>query len=101
MLFPNFKKKNLREVKRLEIENSILPRNKQRPVIYAIGNAPAKSSDVKTNWRQIYFEVLDTVISCTTFRIIQKDYSKYYASSFNKIYLIYGTFMVTTSTDTV
>ena len=77
--FSKFWETNLREAKRLEIENPVLLREKQRIIRYAIRNAPAKFSGVETNYRQIYFEVLDIVISGITSRFNQKNYSKYYA----------------------
>ena len=49
MFFFKFWERNLPEAKRLEIENLVLPRNKQRLIRYAIGNAPAEFSDVETN----------------------------------------------------
>ena len=111
--FSKFCETNLQEAKRLETKNPVLPRNKQRPIRHAIRNAPTEFSDVETNYRQIYFEALDTEISCITSRFNQNDYSKYYgkieslllsaanSNEFQQDFSVYVTFMATTSTDAI
>ena len=110
--FSKFWETNLRETKRLEIENPVLPRNKQSPIRYVIGNAHGEFSDMETNYRQIYFKALDTMISCMTSRFNQKDFFKYAkmqlllllaanSKEFQQDLSDKLTFMVTTSTDVV
>ena len=111
--FSKFWETNLRETKRLEIENPVLPCNKRSPIRYVIGNAHDEFSDMETNYRQIYFKALDTMISCITSRFNQKDYFKYHAKMQSLLLLAANskelqqdlsdklTFMVTTSTDVV
>ena len=64
---------------KLEIAPPELPRKRKRPSRFDDGNAEHEfPAEVKTNYRQIYFEAFDTVMSCIEKRFLQGDYVNHY-----------------------
>ena len=69
-----------KKAKDLEIGEGIFPRKRQRPLCNYFGNALAEFLDsVEKHYRSIYFEAIDTVISCIKKRFEQNDYTTYYS----------------------
>ena len=59
----------------LKINEPVLPRKRQCPIRYFLGEGPSKFLDnVKHYYRQIYFESIDPVVNCIKSRFEQKDY---------------------------
>ena len=51
------------------ISAPVLPRKRQRPARYFVGDAPAEFSEsAEEHYRWIYFEAIDTVVKCMEFR---------------------------------
>ena len=63
----------------LEIGPPELPRKRKRPARFDSGIAEHEfPTEIKTHYRQIYFETLDTVMSCIEKCFLQGDYVNHY-----------------------
>ena len=61
----------------LKINEPVLPRKRQCPIRYFLGEAPSEFHDnVKHYYRQIYFESIDPVVNCIKSCFEQIDYVK-------------------------
>ena len=64
----------------LKITKPVLPCKRQCTIRYLLGEAPSEFHDnIKHYYRQIYFELIDTVVNCIKSGFEQKDYVKCYA----------------------
>ena len=65
-----FWKRCIKEAEDLEIREPVLPRKRQHPPRYQIGNAPAEFQDnIESHYRSIYYEAIDTVVNCIKKRL--------------------------------
>ena len=70
----------IKEAKDLAIGEVLLPRKRQRPLGYYFGNATVEFLDsVENHCRSIYYEEIDTAISCIEKLFEQNDYTTYYS----------------------
>ena len=71
----------------LEIGPPELPRKRKRPARFDSGIAEHEfPTEIKTHYRQIYFETLDTVMSCLEKRFLQGDYVNHYQQLENLLF---------------
>ena len=64
----------------LKINEPVLPRKRQSPSRYFLGEALSEFHDnVKRYYWQLYFESIDTVVNCVKSRFELKDYVNCYA----------------------
>lgn len=67
------------KAEKLEIAPPKLPRKRRRPSRFVDGTAEhVFPTEVKTHYRQIFFETFDTVMGCIEKRFLQGDYVDYY-----------------------
>ena len=66
--------KGSKKLPKLKISEPVLPRKRQCPIRYFLGEALSEfHNNVQNNYRQIYFESIDTGVSCIKSHFEQKD----------------------------
>ena len=75
--FSLFWKRCKKSATELKINEPVLPRKRQCPIRYFLGETPSEFHDnVKHYYRQIYFESIDPVVNCIKSCFEQIDYVK-------------------------
>ena len=78
-MYTCFWKKVCGDVKEFDIGEPILPRKRKRPARYEDGvSVPHYSDNPKSFYRQLYYECIDSIVSCIEQRFDQPGYKTYH-----------------------